>query len=192
LTSAQYDLTYLEACIIALKDFLLANDLYWPVGVNPPAGEPPFPQLTIGGLLLSRERAKGRHLILEQELLLAKLLQNLHAVISDWRVAWSSKAAREYRMRLNMWRNFIEEYRKDPEGNADRYPFEARLRVMLHLLQAEADKLDSAELEMLAGLDKVLRTVFVTGEFVWDVDVMDGFPQEVYWYLFGKLPEELS
>lgn len=191
MTSVQYDLIYLEAGIDGLEDFLLAKDLYWPVGVNPPAGEPPFPQLSVGGLLLSLERAKGRNLNLDQELILSNLLNRFHAVISDWRVAWSHKAAREFRMRLNMWRNFIEEYRKDPGDNADRYPYEIRLRVMLHLLQAEADELDSAELELLAGLDTVIRAVFVKGEFVWDADVVDSFPQEVYWYLFGELPREL-
>lgn len=191
MTSAEYDLTYLEAGIEALKDFLLAKDLYWPIGVNPLVGEPPFPQLTLGGLLLARERVKARHLILEQELLLTKMLSRFDAVISDWRVAWSSKAAQEFRMRLNMWRSFIEEYRKYPDGNADRYPYEVRLRVMLHLLRAEASDLDSAELELLSGLNMVLKAVFQKGKFVWDTDVIDGFPQVVYWYLYGDLPQEL-
>lgn len=190
MVSVQYDLIYLKAGIAELKDFLLADDLFWPVGVNPPSEEPPYPQLTMGGLLLARRRINGRQLPVDQETQITKLLREMESIASDWKVAWSRKAAREFQMRLNMWRNFVEEYRKDPDGNADRYPYEIRLRVMLHLLKSEAEELNSAELEMLAGLDSLLKEMFVPGEFVWDETVKEGFPSEVYWYLYGELHEE--
>lgn len=192
MTSAQYDLIYLQAGIDELKDYLLADDLFWPIGVSSPAGEPPFPRLTLGGLLLTRERAKGIKLSLNQETQLMKLLNKMDSVISDWRVAWTNKAAREFQMRLNMWGNFLEEYRKDPEGNVDRYSYEVRLRVMLHLLQSEAVDLDSSELDLLAGLDMLLRATLINGDFIWDDAIISAFPKDIYWYLYGELPEELS
>lgn len=90
-----------------------------------------------------------------------------------------------------MWRNFIEEYQRDPGGNTDRYSYEVRLRVMLHLLRSESVEVDVAELDLLAGLDTFIEAVLVEGEFVWEEDVIGGFPQEVYWYLYGALPQEL-
>jgi hypothetical protein len=190
LTSARYDLIYLDAAIFALKDFILADELFWPIGVSPPTGNPPFPRLTMGGLLLARERLNARQLLLDQEAQFIKLVYKMQAIIAEWESAWKYKAARAFQMRLNMWRDFIEEYRKDPESNADRYSYEVRLRVILHLLNLEVGEINSAEMELLAGLDKYLRAVFIIGDFLWEADISNGFSESVYWYLYGELPDE--
>lgn len=64
--SAEYDLGYLKAGISALENYLLSNDLYWPVGASSPSGEPAYPRLTLGGLLLAQKRAHARNLTPEQ------------------------------------------------------------------------------------------------------------------------------
>lgn len=191
MTSPNYDLIYLEAAIEALNDFLLVEDLFWPIGVNSPPGEPPFPRLTIGGLLLSFERLKARKLPLDLEAKFTKLTYKMQAISSEWQTAWKNKATHAFQMRLNMWRDFIEEYRKDPESNADRYSYEVRLRVMLHLLNQEIIELNSAEQELLAGLDLFLKSVLVENKFLWDTELSYGFTRDIYWYLYGKLPDQL-
>ena len=52
--SPEYDLRYLKAGIEQLESYLLSSDVYWSIGTRAPAGETPYPQLTIGGLLLAR------------------------------------------------------------------------------------------------------------------------------------------
>jgi hypothetical protein len=190
LTSPTYDLIYLQAAIDSLKDFLLVEDLFWPIGANPPAGGSPFPRLTMGGLLLSNARLKARRLPLDLETKLIKLSNRMQSISSEWQTAWENKAARAFQMRLTMWRDFIEEYRKDPESNADRYSYEVRLRVMLQLLLQEISLLNSAEQDLITGLDLFLRTVLVRSDFLWESDISGGFPQDVYWYLYGQLPDE--
>lgn len=191
MTSPRYDLLYLEGGIDQLKDFLLVDELFWPIGVNPPAGESNFPQLTVGGLLLSRERLKARRLPLDQEAKFTNLYSVMQRITTEWQIAWMNKAAREFQMRLNMWRDFIEEYRRDTESNANRYKYEVRLRVMLHLLTHESRDTSPASLDLLVSLDKFLKAVLIHGDFLWENDLMHGFSQDEYWYLYGKLPEEL-
>jgi hypothetical protein len=102
-------------------------------------------------------------------------------------VAWGQKATVEYHARLTLWRNFLEDYREQPGANADRYPYEVARRVMLHLLEEEAQGIPTAETNLVKAMDKLLQAVFVPGEFIWDPELQGGFPRDTYWYLFGRL-----
>ena len=189
--SAEYDLWYLRAGIDQLESYLLSNEIYWPIGVIAPAGEPPYPQLTLGNLLLARQRAQETAVTPTQRAELNRLNNELEATRSRWRVAWSQKAQAEFHARLNLWRNFVEEYRKDPSAHYDRYTYEVGRRVLLQLLEPESESIPKAEQDLLTGLDEVLKAVIVTGEFIWDDELASGFPQGVYWYLYGQVKKEI-
>ena len=183
----EYDLGYLRVALTMLDDYLLSNDLYWSIGTSPPSGKPAYPSLTLGGLLLTQARAHAHPSpgkLIEQ---IALADEQLNAVRGRWRSAWGRKAARDYHARLNLWRDFLEEYRQNPEANLDRYAYEVRRRVMLGLLDKEADEIPQAEVELLAGLDRLLRIVLIPGGFVWQKELASGFPEEPYWYLYGRL-----
>jgi hypothetical protein len=185
--SAEYDLEYLRAIVEGLEDYLLSKELYWSLGVAAPRGEPAFPPLTLGGLLLAQARLHARDLAPGQRDQLVLLEERVDGIRSRWRVAWGRKAAHDFRARLNLWRDFLEEYRQNTQGNVDRYAYEVGRRVMLHLLAPEAESIPPTEAELLAGLDRLLRAVFVPGDFVWEAELAGGFPLEVYWYLYGQL-----
>lgn len=188
--SFEYDLKYLQAGLLDLEGYLLSNELYWPIGVSAPPGDPPFPRLTLGGLLMSRARLSGFGLSPEQQAELQRLSTRMDETRSQWRVAWGSKASREFSARLNLWRDFLEEYREKPAANIDRYPYEVRRRAMLELLKPDAESVTAAETELLDGLDKLLKSVFVPGDFVWPDGEMRSFPKSKYWYLYGQPKEE--
>ena len=185
--SAEYDIRYLQAGMSLLEDYLLSADLYWPVGASPPPGEPPYPRLTLGGMLLARKRAQAYSLTTNQQAEFAQLVQQMDAVRSRWRSAWGQKAAREFRSRLNLWGNFLEDYRENPSANADRYRYEVGRRVQLQLLADEAIDLPQSDLDLLNGLDRVLQAALIPGRFIWDEELASGFPRETYWYLYGNL-----
>jgi hypothetical protein len=113
----------------------------------------------------------------------------LWAIAAKWRQAWQNKSGRDYSARLRLWRDFLEEYRAQPDNHIDRYPYEVGRRVQLELLANQLDEIPAAEHELLAGLDKVLGTVFVPGGFVWEADLASGFPNPPFWYLFGRVGE---
>jgi hypothetical protein len=187
----EYDLRYLQAAIDQLEAYLLAKELYWPIGARPPKGQPPYPQLTPGGILLARQRLRASAQTLDQQAELTRQEQRLEALCQRWRTAWGNKARQDFHARLKLWRDYLEEYREKPSAHYDRYAYEVGRRVQLHLLSAEASDLPPAELEALQGLDRILQACFRPGEFVWEANLAAGFPRQTYWYLYGALKEEL-
>jgi hypothetical protein len=184
--SAEYDLRYLQAGLEELEDYLTSGGLYWSVGVQPPTGEPSYPSLTIGNLLLALERLRGKVLPPDVEADRVMIERHLTQTRNRWRTAWGSKAHRELRARLNLWRDFLEEYRRDPGANIDRYAYEVHRRVELELLWREVDAILIQDQEFLSGLDRILEAVFVKGEFIWEPAIQNAFPPQPYWYLYGK------
>jgi len=173
---AEKDRAYLEAGISELNDYLLSQELYWPIS----ARGFDLPRLTIGGILLTQAQLEARDERIES------LVAQLDGVRSKWRVAWETKAGREVGARLRLWSNYLTDYRQNPEQHADLYPHEVRYRVMLQLLLAELPA-PPPEQEALSQLDSLLRANLQTSDFIWDTDIQTGFPSEVYWYLYGKL-----
>lgn len=183
--TTEYDRRYLESGISDLESYLLSGELYWPVGVSAPAGQPPYPRLSLGNLLLSRARLNARRFHLAHTAEFERLDNRMQGIRSRWLSAWRQKAQREFSLRLNLWRDFLEDYRQSPAGNVDRYAYEINRRVILELLAPETASVAPAERELLSGLDSLLRAVFIPGPFVWDRELEGGFPADPYWYLYG-------
>ena len=170
------DRVFLQAGIPELSDYLLSKELYWPIT----ARGYQLPRLTIGGVLLAQARLEAAGERIES------LVAQLDGVRLKWRTAWETKAGREVGARCGLWGNYLEDYRQNPYQHADSYPHEVRYRVMLQLLSAELPDVPP-EGELLAALDSLLQRNFLPGEFVWDAGLQNGFPRDVYWFLYGIL-----
>lgn len=188
--SPEYDLRFFQAGIAEMEQYLLAKDIYWPVGISALPGETPYPKLTLGTLLLVQQRLEATTSTAGQHAELLKLKNQLNAVRSRWRTAWGKKAQAEFRARLNLWRDFLSDYRKEPGAHFDRFGYEVGRRAMLHLLAAEADELSQAHVDLLAALDAQLKAVLRPGAFAWDASLSASFPPQEFWYLYGSLPED--
>lgn len=186
----EYDLRYLEAGLDGLDEYLHSDEVYWPLQAASLPGEPAFPQLTLDGLLLSSARLRARQLNFQDEARFQRMQNELEAVRSKRRVAWEQKASRNFRARLTLWRNFIEEYRDEPEAHADRYAYEVTRRVQLELLKEDARQRTEADDDLLNLLDTVLQALLNPGDFIWDPDLEQGFPPSPYWFLYGWLKSE--
>ena len=186
MANVDFDLDYWRVCIEDLKDYLLSDHLFWPLSARPSGSGISFPQLTIGGMLLTRARAFARAGQAEKSGLIP-LDQEMGAIRDRWRSAWNRKAGREFTSRLRQWGNYLEDYRGDPENQAGYYAQEVRLRVILQLLQAEGIDLQSGEGDLLQAMDKRLRAKFLSGGFIWKETLSLSFPEENFWYLYGKL-----
>ena len=186
--SFEYEFRFVQAGTDSLESYLLSDELFWPLDVHPPAGEPAYPQLTLGSLLLSRLRLAAYPKSQAQADQSAQLFSKMDSIRARWKVAWEKKAGHSFSVRLRMWRDYIEEYRNAPQDNTDRYGYEVRLRVMLTLLHGEGAGEDQAEVDLLSALDRFIRAVLVRSDFIWDMELRAGFPEQEYWYLYGKLP----
>jgi hypothetical protein len=187
---SDYDLRYLAAGLEALEPYLLNPGLYWPPGVEANPGQPPYPSLTPGSLILALRRAETRATSNKAREEYNQIDLRFTSMKTRWRSAWEKKVLRDFHARLGLWRNFLEEFRENPAVNQDRYPYEITRRVQLHLLLDEARDFPAAELQMLSGLDRKLRAIFRQGGFVWEADLVRAFPQEPFWYLYGMMTEE--
>jgi hypothetical protein len=190
MTTFQYEIRYLQAGLDLLEDYLLSDDLYGRIGINPSLGEPDYPTLTVGMLLLFRQRARVLAGSSAEQAELSHLESDLEGIRVRLLPRWEKKAAAEFRSRIRLWGNYLEEYRLDPTANHARYSYEVSRRVMLEWLKDETGEVDQTHVDTLQGLDMLLKGMFLTGSFIWDEALMAGFPVEPYWYLYGRLPEK--
>lgn len=181
----EYNRRYLEAGIDQLENYLLSGDIYRPIGIKAPASESPYPQLTLGWVLLAYLKAEASLDTAAEHAEFQRLKTKLEAIQTHWRTAWGNKALAEFQARLRLWRDFLEELRDNPSGNFDRYPYEVNRRVLLELLKQQVAKLPPEDQEMLSGLDRILRAVFKENEFIWEKKLQPGFPKSTFWYLYG-------
>ncbi len=170
---------------------MLSNDIYRSIGIRTSFGETPYPDLTLGNLLLAQKRLQATVQTGPQRDDLDHICQELEASRAHWWVAWKKKAKAEFKARLNLWGEFLEEYDKEPDSNYDRYDYEVGRRVLLQILLSEVDDIKEADHESLSGLDRFLRTVFIPGEFIWDNKLAAAFPEIVFWYLYGEIKRNI-
>jgi hypothetical protein len=192
MASLIYDLRYLQTGAEILEIFLLSQDVYWPVGIQAPPGEAPYPQLSLGGLALAQARAQVHVHTPDEAKQLQWALEQIDGTHQQWRGAWGNKAAREISARLNQWRTYLEDYREHPQANYDRYGYEVFRRVIIALLMIQTDGMRDAEQEMLHGLDALVKALLAPGEFIWETDLERAFPRDPFWYLYGLLPKEIA
>jgi hypothetical protein len=188
MVSKRYDLGYLKAGTGELEDYLLSNQLYWTLGTPSPPGEPVFPQLTLGTLLLVIKRLEPQIDEMDKNIF-ADWLGKLKKIEHQWQSAWIQKASREFHARLNLWRNYLEDYRNHPKEDYDRYAHEVSRRVVIDLLRPYLEKSSTHDDQILVGLDETLRENFVRSIFIWEKGIERGFPIAHYWYLYGRLRE---
>lgn len=188
--NAQYELDYIQAGLGSLDDYLLSPEVYWTLQGNLPSGGTAYPSLTLGGLLLAFAGLNSTQLNSELRARCDHLRTEIEASQVRWRVAWEKKAVREFHARLYLWSDYLEEYRLNTENNANRYAYEVRRRVMLHLLEPFARDAPPSEIDMLRGLDLILQGSFIPGKFIWEGWLESAFPAQPYWYLYGRLRDK--
>jgi hypothetical protein len=184
-----YEVRYLAAFEQVLEQYLLSNELYWPPGVSARGGESPYPSLTPGSLCFFRIQARARTSGLAGEAEFLRIDNEIVKVLSTWQIAWEKKAAQDFHARLQLWSNYLDDFRERPEANLDRYPYEVSRRVQLELLQQEVKDISISDLKLLDLLDRRLKGIFQPGEFIWDPVLVLVFTRKKFWYLFGMIKD---
>lgn len=182
----QTDLEYLRLAVENLKAYLLSDILFWPIGGQATAEGGVQPSLTLGGLLLARARVLVETPETLSETDFRQLVDRVESLRLRWGAAWEKKAQREHTSRLHQWRNYLMEYRRDPENHADFYAQEVKNRVRLELLSDEISGVPEDQRELLRSLDQLLRGALIPGKFVWESGLENGFPRTRYWFLYGR------
>ena len=183
------ELAYVQASIGEMETYLLSKELFWPIGGKGPGGGL-FPRLTLGGVLIALARLQAMsdsgELSQKQLSQLNKVIQGFGVIQSKWRVAFESKIRRELVSRINQWRNYLDDLEQQLSLHADYYSAEVRVRVIAQLILESIDDHDSHTVELIASLDRRLRRKLNREEFIWELYLKSSFPEDAYWYLYGK------
>lgn len=171
MTSTAQDIQFLTESLPQLQDYLLSNELYWPLGNS-------LPRLTLGSVLLALVRLEVTRPGEAQ-----RFREALEPTRMRWRAAWEKKAVREMANRLQLWSQYLSDYRYAPES-AGLYPTEVRGRAILQLLLSEVP--NTPEIAALAELDASLKANLVPGDFLWEASLQAAFPMPDFWFLYGK------
>ena len=175
------------ASVAELRDYLLSENLYWPLQSKVFSRQPNKAIMTIGAVLLAMEQARTLALTISQSLELDRVEADLIAQRTSWRSAWENKAQEEFHARLRRWGQYQEDFYRMEENYSPDYCYEVRWRVVLELLITDLNYLTTSDKERLRELDQQLWTILIPGEFIWDSILSSGFPRERYWYLWGNL-----
>jgi hypothetical protein len=171
-----------------LEDYLISRELFLPLQQQAPSEEPPYPQLSLGGLLLTLDELDSLEAELDPALAarLQRLRSRVEALRAKWAAAVQRKAAQELHCRVNLWRAYLSDLEEDPRA-PELYPQEAKQRVMAaRLEQASGEGAEStAARRALYQLDSRLRRRFDPGPFVWDGRLARIYPASEFWFLYG-------
>jgi hypothetical protein len=183
----EYNLDLLQEVLEDIEPFLLSPELFWPITAKPPKGSPPFPNLSLGGLLLTEDEliAQKDRMNPEQAARYSRLRLKRQGVWRKWLSTIQRKAVREMAMRCNLWRSYVVELEDQEKVKYD-YPQEVRHLVMFERLADTAGKQPEAQelRESIRLLDDRLMGVTQTSEFIWDEQLGAIYPKRSFWFLF--------
>lgn len=181
----EQDLAVLAAMAAQMDDYLKSDILFWNMGQGG------MPMLTLGGYLMRQYR-----LLLLSNLLSEAQQGELETAVIQFNTALAEKIVRleakansELEARIRQFEAFLRDLRKGQETGMN-YGTAVEPRAMIAAL---VDKLRMAPYQVdrqipgrVETLDRSLRQRWVPGEFIWPQDWQPAYPQDEFWWLYGK------
>jgi hypothetical protein len=181
MTNPAQRLAFVQAGLKELESYLQSDILFWTL-----TGPSSLPRLTIGGLLLEIACLHDGIVPTSGLMQPADLDLQLDAMRLKYRAAWQKKCRAEAHSRLRLWQDALNEYRNSADPQELSYAQLVKWRVILELLMKET-QLDPAEVDILAELDKMVQMYWIPGDFTWEPELQQIFPEPEYWFLYGRL-----
>ncbi|TET98875.1 MAG: hypothetical protein E3J30_05805 [Anaerolineales bacterium] len=187
--SVDYTLDLFEAMLDEIEEFLLSADIFWPLAKRSKPDLPPYPRLSTGGLLMTRDESLAQEAEMNpsQKVRHANLQHQWDLILHKWRSALGRKSEREMGMRLNLWRAYLSDLE---EGSASHFDYhrEARNRVQFTRLQTIATG-SSKTLKMvktIRSLDARLINLTTSSKFIWDDRLREIYPEGNFGFLYRQ------
>ncbi len=180
------DLTFVRIVGEQFNEYVNTEVLFYPIGS---AAGKDMPQLTIGSWLETawRLRAVEAALDAEQSATLEDAAAAVARVRRLWAAAYTHKAQREFKSRLDSWTWYLDDVLNASAGVSPKgagYPNQVHTRFKLALLAQDVSQ-SPALLSLLDVCDRRLRARFVPGPFIWEAELQSAAPADTYWFLYG-------
>ena len=184
--SPEHNLILVRAMLEDVEDYLLSNELFWPLDPSTLRELPAHPRLTPGVLVLALEELNTQSVQMTpgQQAEYQKLNLQMQRVTRKWPEAIGRKAAREMNSRLNLWRVYINDL-FDKVERPDNYVYEVRHRVIFERNREFATRQSETKeiIQAIRPIDASLQSFFTRREFIWDPRLRAAYPQKSYWFL---------
>lgn len=170
-----------------LQDYLLGDEVYHTLIVVTAQGEERI-QSSCGDLLARLRKLDGQNKLLSQAQRdeLVSIRRRMEATTKAMQSRYHALIQREMHARLNSLSWYLDDCEEDPRQCRVQYPFEIRNRQRIaEMAKVLGDALPSDIQTETAAIDRRLRDMTVSAEFVWDRRVKDVYPREEYWYLYA-------
>lgn len=187
------DLAYISAAVGDLQEYLLSSHLFWPItGKKGVLLTGDTDQLTPGNVLLALFRLKAAALSQEEYQAFTKNQTLLNETIQKWRSNWKRKSEYEFKKRLDLWSDYLQNLFSEPQSHRGDYPFHVRNRFILDLLIDEIGEPEPAVRQLITSQDAHFYRATQKGPFVWEQAIQKAFPEETFPYLYRvvKVPSE--
>jgi hypothetical protein len=181
MTTRERTFSFLQAGTGDLEAYLLSDSLYWQL-----PGPATRQRLTPGGLLMGLIQLESMGEPTWQAGQIISIQARIDNVKLEHHSAWERKIHKEIAARLQLWKMYLEEYRLNPEEHGVYYSREVNWRVLLQLLLKESSE-PNIQSEVLSALDKMVKSNWLPGEFLWEPYLVNAFQQPEFWFLYGKL-----
>jgi len=137
--------------------------------------------LSPGNLLLAITRLKTVNEIAVQH----DEMNKVEKLIDTRRQAWENRARQEIPLRLNQYRELVDEYLEQGAIDAS-YRSNISTRVKLDLLFRSLAAEPYVEQRKAQELDRQLGALLPEGDFIWEPELETGFPKSIYAYLYVR------
>ena len=170
---------YVQACLSEMPEFERAQSIFWTLSTDPPAGSPPFLQMTLGNILLALDemRAIGDGLNPKERSELERLLSLWEAIRGKATGQLLNAALREANSRIGQWRTYVAESMES--GDLSDYAANVRPRLcalrLMDWLGADHPGVRPAYQE-LDAIDSRLTPRMQEGPFVLDPKLAAVYP----------------
>jgi hypothetical protein len=181
-----HDLAVLEAMVAYTEPYLISDVTQWDMG------RPGMPSMTLGGILMRRQR-----LLLLRDLLdgderarLAEANETFDRVVADRVVRLEQRANVELQARMREWTHYLRDLTSHVAARPEHYRHVADTRVVIgHLVDLLSEppyRLDAHVPDDVAACDRRLKADWSPGEFIWSSVWEPAYPRETYWWLYGS------
>jgi hypothetical protein len=188
LDSKDKERIFAESSVHELKEYLLSPTLFWPLslpGLNRDE-QTSIPKLTPGNLYLCLRKLDAYDFAPDLMVGIKDIEKNILLMLNDWQSSWKKKAKLEFPIRINLWESYLKELKRNPTLNMGSFSYQVRNRIILDLLEEKLKVANYDELVNIRFLDESLKNLITDSDFIWEYDLISGFPKNPYWYLYIK------
>jgi len=186
LEKLQWDLDILVTMAAEMEDYLKSDVLYWQMAHGD------MPKLTLGGYLLRQYRLRLLVALLaeEQKIRLDTAVTQFKEALVEKVVRTEKRAHEELGVRCRQWGTYMNDVKRETALAAVNYETAVENRVaitaLIDFLHNPPYQMGSVKTDSLKMMDSALRNHWAAGDFVWPDEWAAAYPQDKYWWLYGR------